>query len=423
MGLLAFLEPCTIATYSINSVRLYHATTSEKTVAIVQLFILKFLFLLVLFSLLIYLFDAMTISNLFIIYTLLVFASMFFLGKFIYFHIPHFEFFRLLPNSEKFSQSLKLSLSIPACNIPIIILLSFLVINTHSYGIAAWSAALFTFFYILPTLYFILRGSSSVSRQFLTSLGGFMPTFTSVLFLFISLYLVAGELSIDLYQLKQALSKPTTYAIIIGFITGFVFSFNPVSFSAIPMMLAYVVKGKDKDRALILGMSFIVGMLMTHILLGAIAALGGEWVKGIMGRHWGLILGPALIILGLIWSGIITIRLPWISSKGYKVASIGGAFLLAIPFSIAVCPFCTPALLVMLTSSAAIGSIGFGIALLGAFALGRSIPMAIGAISMSQLEKMRIFNLNQKYFEYLASIILIFVGLYMLNEYYFIIGY
>ena len=40
-------------------------------------------------------------------------------------------------------------------------------------------------------------------------------------------------------------------------------------------------------------------------------AMGGEWVQGIMGRQWGLLLGPVLIIMGLIWAGIINIRLSW----------------------------------------------------------------------------------------------------------------
>ncbi|MDH5778141.1 MAG: sulfite exporter TauE/SafE family protein, partial [Gammaproteobacteria bacterium] len=104
-----------------------------------------------------------------------------------------------------------------------------------------------------------------------------------------------------------------------------------------------------------------------------------------------------------------------------KVTGLWGAFLLAIPFSVAVCPFCTPALLVTLTASAAIGSVPYGFALLLAFALGRSIPIIIGAWSMGWLESLQILSRYQKIFEVIAGVVLILVGLYLLNEYFFFI--
>ncbi|HHC71802.1 MAG TPA: cytochrome C biogenesis protein, partial [Thiotrichales bacterium] len=100
-----------------------------------------------------------------------------------------------------------------------------------------------------------------------------------------------------------------------------------------------------------------------------------------------------------------------------------GAFLLGIPFSVAVCPFCTPALLVTLTASAAIGSVPFGFALLLAFAVGRSLPIILGAWSMGWLESLRVLSRRQRVFEVLAGITLILTGLYLLNEYFFILEY
>ena len=120
-------------------------------------------------------------------------------------------------------------------------------------------------------------------------------------------------------------------------------------------------------------------MLLTHAVLGGAAALGGDWAQKIMGRHWGLLLGPLLILLGLMWPGWLKIRLPWLALRGKRISGPWGAFLLGIPFSVAVCPFCTPALLVSLTASAATGSVTFGAGLLLAFAAGRSIPILIGA--------------------------------------------
>lgn len=421
LGLLAFLEPCTIATYSMNSARIYKLSNAKKTQNIFYLLFIKSLILAGIFLAITSLFSEVPLF--FIGSVLVVFSIMYILGQKIYFHIPHIDIYRLLPNSKYFSQTLKLSLSIPACNIPIVILLSFVLINAHSYEIVIYSAIIYTFFYTLPTIYLVFKGFTDKSKLFFSALGTFMPPFTAFIFFILALYIFSISYSIDLEFFKEKLAHPSMYALFLGFLAGFIFSFNPISFASIPMMLAYVVKGKEKNRALILGISFIVGMLVTHIILGLITALGGEWIKGIMGSRWNLIIAPILIFLGIVWSGLIKIKMPWISANAYKVASVGGAFLLAIPFSIAVCPFCTPALLVMLASSTAIGSPLFGMALLGSFALGRSIPMLIGAFSMSWLEKIRIFSVYQRYFEYISSIVLISVGLYLLNGYFLLVGY
>lgn len=217
------------------------------------------------------------------------------------------------------------------------------------------------------------------------------------------------------------MARPSLPALFIGFVAGLIFSFNPVSFAAIPVALAYVTRAHKKERARVMGLAFVGGLILTHVLLGLIAAAGGEWVKGLLGREWAAVLGVILILLGLLWAGWLKINLPWFGLTAQKAGSLWGAFLLGIPFAIAVCPFCSPALLVMLTASAAIGSLGFGVLLLLSFALGRSIPVLLGAWSMAWLESLTFFTKWQKAFERGGGILLLLSGLYLLNQYYFII--
>ena len=222
---------------------------------------------------------------------------------------------------------------------------------------------------------------------------------------------------VDIATLQTSLQQANLAGIGISFLTGLVFSFNPVSFASIPVVLAYVTKARTQRRAVLLGGAFVMGMLATHAVLGVAAALGGEWVKRSMGHEWELLLGPLLVILGMIWPGWLTIRLPWISLRGKKVAGVWGAFLLGIPFSVAVCPFCTPALVVTLTASAAIGSVPFGLSLLLAFALGRSIPILLGAWSIGWLESLKGLQRSQKTFEVVAGVTLVLTGLYLISDY------
>lgn len=222
----------------------------------------------------------------------------------------------------------------------------------------------------------------------------------------------------DIESLRLALTEPGLASLGVAFAAGFLFSINTVAIAAIPVTLAYVTKAHEPRRAALLGGAFIAGLLATHIALGVAAALGGEWVKGAMGREWGLALGPVLIALGLMWPGWLKLRIPWFALRGRVVSGPWGAFLLAIPFSVAICPFCTPALLVTLTAAAAIGSVPFAVALLGAFGLGRSVLIALGAVSLGWLESFQAFTRWQKSFEVIGGLALILSGVYLIREYF-----
>lgn len=166
---------------------------------------------------------------------------------------------------------------------------------------------------------------------------------------------------------------------------------------------------------------FVIGMLLTHVALGLAASLGGSWVQQLLGRAWGLVLGPLLIILGLIWPGWLHLPLPAWRLRAKPVTGAWGAFMLGVPFSVAICPFCTPALLVLLGVAASIGSPGFGTALLLAFALGRAVPILLGAVAIGWLENLSGLHKFHSVCETSGGILLILSGLYMLNAYFYLI--
>lgn len=201
----------------------------------------------------------------------------------------------------------------------------------------------------------------------------------------------------------------------VAFLAGLAFSFNPVALASIPVSLAYVTKGRDKDQALLFGSMFILGMILTHGVLGVIAGLGGKWASDLTGRGWGLFLGPLLIVLGLMWAGWLRIPLPSFGFRATRPTAAWGAFLLGIPFAIAVCPVCTPALAVLLGVTAGLGSVLLGAVLLLAFALGRAVPIALGAFGLSWLENLKSASRFRRGFEIAGGLTLIAMGFYMLN--------
>jgi len=220
---------------------------------------------------------------------------------------------------------------------------------------------------------------------------------------------------VDTETLRQAVEHAGFAAAGVAFLAGLLFSFNPVALASIPVSLAYVTRGRDKSQALLFGGMFILGMILTHVVLGFIAGLGGKWAAEITGRGWGLFLGPLLVVLGLMWAGWLRIPLPSFGFRATRPIAAWGAFVLGIAFAVAVCPVCTPALVVLLGVTAGIGSVLLGVVMLLAFALGRTIPLVIGAFAVSWLENLNSLSRYRRGFEIAGGLTLIAMGFYMLN--------
>ena len=220
-------------------------------------------------------------------------------------------------------------------------------------------------------------------------------------------------------SLQQVTEHAGLLALGIAFLAGLVFSFNPVALASIPVALAYVTKARTTKESILFAAAFTLGMIVVQVLVGFIAGLGGSVVAKLIDRQWGLLLGPILILLGLIWAGWIRLPLPPLLFKATRPTTLLGSFALGAVFSVAVCPVCTPELVVLIGAAAALGSPLFGAALLLAFSIGRAIPIMLGASAVGWLENLSVLSKYQKRFELSGAVALIGSGLYMLNAYYF----
>ncbi|TCK17861.1 cytochrome c-type biogenesis protein [Thiogranum longum] len=423
LGLLAFFEPCTIATHTLFSVRAHQRAGRHCCQNLLTVWLSRVALLVVLFVVIVLVTEPPVWGAWLPSIILSAIALVYIVSRFMYIPIPHLAFFRVLPAGKSLPFAVQLGMTLPACTIPLFAVVAGIAATVDSVAFAALAGLLFGSLFTLPMVVTAWLGLHEDGRELLNRAAQGSPYLTAVLLFGVALYLLIPSLGVDTDMLKATLQHASWAGIGLSFLAGFIFSFNPVSFASIPVMLAYVTKAHEERRAVLMGGAFVAGMIVTHVVLGVTAALGGEWVQHVMGRAWGLFLGPLLIVLGLVWPGWIKVRLPWIAVRGRKVPGLWGAFLLGIPFSVAVCPFCAPALLVALTASAAIGSVPFAFALLLAFAVGRTIPVLLGAWSMGWLESLQLISQHQRGFEILAGVTLILTGLYLLNEYLFIIKY
>ena len=193
----------------------------------------------------------------------------------------------------------------------------------------------------------------------------------------------------DIEVVRTTLEQASLASLAIGLAIGFFFSFNPVALAAIPVSLAYVTRPQARQQTVRLGSMFVLGMIATHALLGLVVGLGGGWIQRLIGREWGLVLGPVAIVMGLAWPGWIRLPIPRMPMRARRTASTWGAAALGASFSVAVCPACTPALVVLLGIAAGVGSPLFGVLLLLAFSIGRAVPIALGASAMGWIEAAR----------------------------------
>lgn len=77
--------------------------------------------------------------------------------------------------------------------------------------------------------------------------------------------------------------------------------------------------------------------------------------------------------------------------------------------------------MILLGVATGIGSPLFGATLLLAFALGRAVPIMLGAWALGWLEGLKPLQHAQKSFEIIGALLLILSGLYLLNAYFFFI--
>src|SRR6516162_4193455 len=132
----------------------------------------------------------------------------------------------------------------------------------------------------------------------------------------------------DTNTLNQAVEHGGLLALTAGFLAGLVFSFNPVALASIPVSLAYVTRARSARQSALFGATFTAAMVIAQTVLGFVAGLGGAWASGLVGRQWGLVLGPILIVLGLMWPGWVRLPLPSFVPRVKRPTTLLGAFAL-----------------------------------------------------------------------------------------------
>ena len=153
---------------------------------------------------------------------------------------------------------------------------------------------------------------------------------------------------------------------------------------AMGMLVAYCGTRQDVDRraALTSAIWFLIGTALALIILGLVAGFVGQTAQAFLGRYWKLFAGVVAVVLGLATLKLLPFRIPSRDrAKGTPLPSgrkmgavLGGLFLGG---GVAACSLpCNPGIFIVIGASILMGKIVWGMALMAAFAIGFSLPLA-----------------------------------------------
>lgn len=153
---------------------------------------------------------------------------------------------------------------------------------------------------------------------------------------------------------------------------------------AVGMLVAYSGTRQDLGRraAFTSAISFMAGTMLALIVFGLVAGFVGQAAQVFLGHYWKLFAGAVAVLLGLAALKLLPFKFPSRDRKdgapsnpGGKISvALGGLFLGG---GLAACSLpCNPAIFIVIGASLLMGHIAWGLALMAAFAIGFSLPLA-----------------------------------------------
>jgi cytochrome c-type biogenesis protein len=228
----------------------------------------------------------------------------------------------------------------------------------------------------------------------------------------------------DLMAFMEAMGT-SDIPLIAAFFIGIMTALSPCPLATNITVIAYVAKriGNHK-HTLLIGLAYTAGRMLTYVGIAALivwAGMGMQDVSLTLQSSAGFLLGPVLLVMGLLMIGII--KLPSVGGSrfdGLKESlskkGILGGFLLGILFALAFCPFSAVLFFAMLIPLAM--AAGDPIIIPSVFAFATGLPVIILSFILaysvskigSVMNKMKVFEL---WMRRIVALIFIVVGVYM----------
>lgn len=225
--------------------------------------------------------------------------------------------------------------------------------------------------------------------------------------------------------LLDSATMPWLTAVLLGLITAI----SPCPLATNITAVAFISKDiENRNRVFSNGIFYTAGRAFSYTAIAFIIWLGADQLElsGFFQRYGEKVIGPLLLLIGLLMLGVISVRFPALNKLTSKMENkkswrYPDAFLLGIVFALAFCPYSGVlyfGMLVPLTVSAA-----GGLYLPLLFAVATGIPViifsALLAYTVSGIgkayDKVKVFEL---WFRRAISVVFILTGLYYMISVY-----
>ncbi len=167
LGLLAFFEPCTVATHTLFSARTHALPGAARYRELAVLWATRSTLLAGLLILAVAATEPPVWGNMFPGIALAVMASVYIVSRFVYLPVPHLEFHRMLPGDTRLSHAVRLGLTLPACTQPLFVIVLGMTITLDSYAAAMAGGMMFASLFTVPTAMAAVAGLSAHSLRLL----------------------------------------------------------------------------------------------------------------------------------------------------------------------------------------------------------------------------------------------------------------
>jgi len=229
----------------------------------------------------------------------------------------------------------------------------------------------------------------------------------------------------------QQLLDSATAPVLTAFLLGLMTAISPCPLATNITAIGYISKDiKVRRKVFINGLLYTLGRAITYTALGVILYFGASkfQISRLFQANGGKILGPLLLIVGILMLDVIKFRLPGggsltdkISSK-LKFDSGWSALLLGIIFAMAFCPYSGVLYFGMLIPITITSASGLYLPLVFAIATGLPVIFVAWLLAYSISEIGVFYNrikAFERWFRRIVAAIFILGGIYYLYVFYF----
>lgn len=225
----------------------------------------------------------------------------------------------------------------------------------------------------------------------------------------------------------QTLLDSSTTPVLTAFLLGLLTAISPCPLATNIAAIGYIGKDiEDRRRVFLNGLLYTAGRIVAYTVLGLVLILiirQGASMFGIQKfiGTWGeMLLGPALIVIGLLMLFSQRLQLPQFGFNGSNVEGLKrhggrGAFLLGVLFAMAFCPTSGMFYCGMLIPMSATATMGYLLPVV--FAIATALPVLIVAwlLAFSMQEVGRFYGWMkdiERWTTIIVGVLFVLIGLY-----------